>query len=88
MTLKELKEKFEELHIPDDAVVNCNCDHGQDTEEAHFIEFTRSIDEDLDACIWESGDDTEESLRKYYDDEDIDEYDFNAPIKQVVLCAE
>lgn len=88
MTVRELKEKLEQLNIPDDATINCYCDHGQDTEKAYAIEFTRDKDDDPDACIWEFETSTKEDLKRCFNEELVDEYDFEAPIKQIVICAD
>lgn len=89
MTVMELIVALDECGAANDALVFIEADHGQDKEEAGSLTVSRTPRNsedfgDPDAMIWE-WDMSKEELAAYYDDDALDDYDFDGEITAVLI---
>ena len=87
MTVMELIVALDECGAANDALVFIEADHGQDKEEAGSLTVSRTPRNsegfgDPNAMIWEWETD---NLADFYDEDDLDDYDFNGPVTAVLI---
>lgn len=89
MTVMELIVALDECGAANDALVFIEADHGQDKEEAGSLTVSRTPQNsedfgDPNAMIWE-WDMSKEELAAYYDDDALDDYDFDGEVTAVLI---
>ena len=89
MTVMELIVALDESGAANDAIVFIEADHGQNKEEACSLTVSRTARDsqnfgDPDAMIWE-WDVSREELAAYYDDDALDDYDFDGEVTAVLI---